>query len=154
MRVRSTSAGAATASVLPGLLVLGLLAGGVGWLAGCGSAARGAPASLSLSGATVPTALVTDQVRAMCAVARRAHTDPVGAGAAFSVGPHNGMHLLAAVLANGHKRESDALLHAMTIFERDLAAAPPPPSTGGAADDLVAAAANGLRALRVVPPAC
>lgn len=135
------------------IAVLGLLAA-----AGCGHASTGEPKNLSLSGDKVPTAQVKTGVSALCAVAKQAHTDPVGANGSFYAGspsgPHNTEHLLVAILAPSHKAQSDGMLDAMLAFEGDLTAKPPPASTGNDADALVARTADGLRALRVTPPPC
>ncbi len=123
---------------------------------GCGGGGgSGPPKNLSLQGIKIPTSRLTQQVTSLCAVARQAHTDPAGAnGAFYGAGPHDTLHLLAAILAGGHHTQSQALLDTMMTFENDLAARPPPSATGPDADALVASANVGLQSLKVPPQRC
>jgi len=130
-------------------LAVGVAACGAG-----GGAADGEPRDLALSGTRVPVAPLKGQLAVMCAVARQAHADPAGADLTFYRGPHDSLHLLAAVLAPGHRAQSTALLDAMLAFEQDLLRTPPPSSTGTDADALLARSMDGLRALKVAPPGC
>lgn len=147
--------GLVTWGTWPGRALAALVLSGVG-ATGCGgSRPAGEPASLDLYGQRIPTDELKAQYRAQCGLARRAHDDPASAETAFyGGGPHDSMHLLAAILAQGHKAESSNLLNVMLTFEHDIGLKPPPPSTGADADALTAAAANGLRVEGVTPPAC
>jgi hypothetical protein len=125
-------------------------------LSACGGGgSSGPPKDLSVSGLKIPTSQVVAAVSTMCAVAKQAHTDPVGANSAFyGTGPDDTLHQLAVVLAGSHKTESDILLRAISVFEGDLAGKPPPATTGADADVLLQNADAGLRVLKVVAPTC
>jgi hypothetical protein len=125
-------------------------------LSACGGGgSSGPPKDLSLSGLKIPTSQVVAAISTMCAVAKQAHTDPVGSNNAFyGTGPHDAMHQLAAILNGSHATESKRLLDAMLVYEGDLRATPPPASTGADADALLQTADAGLRVLKVVPPTC
>lgn len=128
---------------------------GLGCVSACGGGgSSGPPTNLSLSGVRIPTKEVVAGVQAFCAVAKQAHTDPVGANAAFFSVAHNTMHQLVTVLHPNHKSQSDHLLNVMYTFEADLTMTPPPANTGSDADALLQAADASLTLLRVVAPTC
>ena len=120
-------------------------------LAGCGG---GSGSSLNLEGLKIPKSQVVNAVSQMCTVAKQSHTDPSSANNAFYGGPHDSMHLLAAVLAPNHKGESNNLLSVMVNYETDIGKTPPPPTTGADADALLKAAQEGLTALKIPVPPC
>jgi len=129
------------------VLVVGAVLGACG-----GRAANGTPASLSLGGTTVATADVEQQLGTLCPVLSRAGSDPGGAETPFYAGPHGALHVLTAVLASGHRVQSDAMLKSMLSFEQALTARSPSAGQAGAA--LLATVNDGQRALRIPVTTC
>ena len=122
-----------------------------------GSAAAGArpPVTLELPGAgPIPTSQLTNAASQMCAVVAQSHTDPGGVLDPFYSGPHNDLHLLAAVAHATHPAEAQNLLDVMLTYESAIAAKPPPPGTGQDADALLRAVDTTLTVLGVPPPHC
>jgi hypothetical protein len=127
--------------------------------AGCGGAGShsggGGPTGLPLPGAgTIPVSEVTAAATQMCAVATQSHRDPSGVLRPFYAGPHDALHLLAAVANAKHPVESRHLLDVMLTYEAAIAAQPPPPETGADADALLQAVRATLVALGLPSPAC
>jgi hypothetical protein len=90
----------------------------------------------------------------MCAIASQSHRDPTGVLAPFYAGPHDALHLLAAVANAAHRAASQNLLAVMLTYEAAIAAKPPPPETGHDADVLLQAVDSTLMALSVPAPRC
>jgi hypothetical protein len=146
--VRAAGRAAAVAAVL----ALGAACGG----GGSASRASGAgPASLPLPGAgTIPTSEVTAAASQMCGIVAQSRQSPGTVLQPFYAGPHDALHLLAAVAHAHHGAEADRLLSVMLTYESDIAAHPPPPQTGADAQVLLQAVDTALSALGVPAPAC
>jgi hypothetical protein len=126
-------------------------------LVGCGGGGGGggAPSELPLPGAgTIPVSEVTSAASQMCAIVTQSHQDPGGVLRPFYVGPHDALHLLAAVANAKHPAAAHNLLDVMLTYESAIAAQPPPPATGADADALLQAVDSTLLALQVPAPAC
>ncbi|HVM64428.1 MAG TPA: hypothetical protein VMU14_06175 [Acidimicrobiales bacterium] len=125
--------------------------------AGCGggSHATGPPASLALPGAPpVPTSEITSAAAQMCGIVAQSHQSPATVLQPFYAGPHNALHLLAALAAPKHRPEADQLLSVMLTYEAAIAAQPPPATTGADADALLQAVGGAMTALGLAAPAC
>ena len=121
------------------------------------SAAAGGrpPVTLQLPGAgPIPTSRFTAAATQLCTVVAQSHTDPAGVLDPFYGGPHDNLHLLAAVAHAAHPAESQNLLDVMLTYEAAIAAKPPPPETGQDADALLHAIDATLTSLGVPPPHC
>jgi hypothetical protein len=90
----------------------------------------------------------------MCAVVAQSHSDPGGVLGPFYAGPHNDLHLLAAVAHAKHPAEAENLLKVILTYEAAIAAKPAPAETGQYADALLQAVDATLTALGVAPPHC
>jgi len=128
-------------------------------LAGCGGGGGGQPpgppASLPLPGAApVPTSELTSAASQMCAIVAQSHQSPGTVLQPFYAGPHNALHLLAAVAHAKHPAQANQLLQVMLTYEQAIADHPPPPQTGADADALQQAVGSALAALGVPPPSC
>jgi hypothetical protein len=119
------------------------------------AAGKRPPASLELPGAgPIPTSELTAAASQMCAIVAQSHSDPGGVLGPFYRGPHNDLHLLAAVAHAAHPAEAQNLLDVMLTYESAIADKPPPPQTGQDADALLRAIDATLGALGVPPPSC
>jgi hypothetical protein len=128
-------------------------------LAGCGGGGgahpTGPPASLPLPGAApVPTSEVTAAASQMCGIVAQSHQSPGTVLSPFYAGPHNALHLLAALAYAKHPAQAGQLLQVMLTYEQAIADKPPPPQTGADADALLQAVDAALVALGVPAPAC
>jgi hypothetical protein len=120
-----------------------------------GAAGGKPPATLVLPGAgPIPTSQLTDAASQMCAIVAQSHSDPAGVLDPFYGGPHNDLHLLAAVAHATHPTQAQNLLGVMLTYESAIADKPPPPQTGQDADALLQAVDATLTALGVPPPGC
>ena len=141
------------APVARAALAVALLAG-----SGCGGGGHGGggvPTGLPLPGAgTIPVSEVTTAATQMCAVVQQSHQDPATVLRPFYAGPHDALHLLAAVALAKHPAQSQNLLDVMLTYEQAIAAQPPPPETGADADALLQAVDSTLVALGVPAPRC
>jgi len=151
--VRAAGRAAAFAAVL----ALGAACGGGGSAShagGTGATGTG-PAGLPLPGAgTIPTSEVTAAASQMCGIVAQSRQSPGTVLQPFYAGPHDALHLLAAVAHAHHGAEADRLLSVMLTYESDIAAHPPPPQTGADAQALLQAVDAALSALGVPAPAC
>ena len=119
------------------------------------AAGKRPPLTLELPGAgPIPTSQLTAAATQMCAIVAQSHSDPGGVLDPFYSGPHNDLHLLAAVAHATHPAEAQNLLDVMLTYESAIADKPPPPQTGQDADALLQAIDATLSALGVPPPAC
>jgi hypothetical protein len=127
--------------------------------AGCGGGGggrtAGPPASLPLPGAPpIPTSELTSAAAQMCGIVAQSHQSPGTVLGPFYAGPHNALHLLAAVAASKHPAQANQLLQVMLTYESAIADRPPPPQTGADADALLQAVDAALASLGVPPPSC
>jgi hypothetical protein len=119
------------------------------------AAGRRPPTTLELPGAgPIPTSQLTAAASQMCAIVAQSHSDPGGVLDPFYGGPHNDLHLLAAVAHASHPAEAQNLLDVMLTYESAIADKPPPPETGQDAAALLQAVDATLSALGVPPPGC
>ncbi len=122
---------------------------------GGGHRASGPPASLALPGAPpVPTSELTSAATQMCGIVSQSHARPGTVLQPFYAGPHDALHLLAAVAHAAHPAQAGRLLHEMLTYEADIAAHPPPAQTGADADTLLRAVDGTLTVLGVPAPGC
>jgi hypothetical protein len=142
-----------TAAATRAALVVALLVG-----AGCGGGGHGGggvPTGLPLPGAgTIPVSEVTAAATQMCAVVQQSHQDAATVLRPFYAGPHDALHLLAAVALARHPAQAQNLLDVMLTYEKAIAAQPPPPETGADADALLQGVDSTLVALGVPAPGC
>ena len=125
--------------------------------AGCGGGGHppGPPTVLPLPGAgTIPVSEVTTAASQMCGIVAQSRSDPGGVLRPFYAGPHDALHLLAAVANAKHPATAQSLLSVMLTYESDIAATPPPAATGADAAALLGAVDGALAALGVAAPAC
>jgi len=90
----------------------------------------------------------------MCTVAQQSHQDAANVLRPFYAGPHDALHLLAAVALAKHPAEAQNLLDVMLTYEQAIATQPPPAATGADADALLQAVDSTLVALGVPAPGC
>jgi hypothetical protein len=90
----------------------------------------------------------------MCGIVAQSHSSPGTVLQPFYAGPHNTLHLLAALAYAKHPAQANQLLSVMLTYESAIAAHPPPPQTGADADALLQAVGAAMQALGVPPPAC
>jgi len=102
----------------------------------------------------VPTSELTSAAAQMCGIVAQSHRSPGTVLQPFYAGPHNALHLLAAVAVAKHPAQANQLLQVMLTYESAIAVHPPPPETGTDADDLLQAVDGALTALGVPPPSC
>jgi len=125
----------------------------------CGSCGGQAHASgsgtLTLPGGTPVSAHdISVAASEMCTVASQTHTNPSGVLRAFYAGPHDSLHLLAAVASAKNAAQAQNLLDVMVAYEGAIAATPPPPETARDADSLVQAVDATLKVVGITPPSC
>jgi len=145
----------ARAAVPVAVMVLVAACGGGGGSSRAAGGRPSPPASLPLKGAApVPTSELTSAAAQMCGIVAQSHQSPGTVLQPFYAGPHDALHLLAAVAAPGHGQQAQQLLNVMLSYEADIAAHPPPPQTGTDADALLRAVDDTLTALGVPAPAC
>jgi hypothetical protein len=136
------------------LVAAAVVAAGCGG-GGGGSHAAGPPASLALPGAPpVPTSEITSAAAQMCGIVAQSHQSPGTVLQPFYAGPHNALHLLAALAAPKHRPQADQLLTVMLTYEAAIAAHPPPATTGADADALLQAIGGAMTSLGVPAPTC
>ena len=142
----------ARGTVAAGVLALAVLG------AACGGGSHGAsgpPTALPLPGAgPIPVSQLTSAASQMCGIVAQSRSDPAHVLDPFYRGPHDTLHLLAAVAHASHPTQAQSLLDVMLTYEGDIAATPPPASTGAAAAALLGAVDTTLSVLGVPPPAC
>jgi hypothetical protein len=90
----------------------------------------------------------------MCGIVAQSRQSPGTVLQPFYAGPHDALHLLAAVAHATHPAESSRLLSVMLTYESDIAAHPPPAQTGADAAVLLQAVDATLGALGVPAPSC
>jgi len=125
--------------------------------AGCGGGGHpaGPPTELPLPGAgNIPVSQVTTAASQMCGIVAQSRSDPGGVLRPFYAGPHDSLHLLAALANAKHPAQAQTLLNVMLTYEAAIAATPPPAATGADAAALLAAVDTTLTALGVAAPAC
>ncbi len=131
-------------------------------LAGCGGGTHASnasggspPTALILPGAgPIPVSQLTSAATQMCSIVAQSHSAPGAVLQPFYAGPHDDLHLLAAIANAKHRAQSQNLLNVMLTYEAAIAAKPPPPETGQDADALLQTVDATLSALGVPPPTC